>query len=275
MNETGNQKIKFVIKVTVAHFFSYFICGLIFSKLFDYQTLFKLDNVQYFMKDALGTSSLIGPFIQILRGIIIGCILLILKDNILKMKNSWLYLWIIFAGLGILCTPGASPASIEGIIYSQLPLEFHLKTAPELFIKTLLFSLWVTGDFKFKIPEKIKIPVIVTAISGVGFSIGGIILALVLKADVMASASDPFAFVVMFLSLVIVFFMTKFYINHTEKYISVIYYILCYVSLAGLPTAYNYLTNSLLKSPLSLIFSGLPVIAIGIYLFFTKKYKEI
>lgn len=269
-----NEKVKFVIKATVAHFVSYLICGLIFSKLFNYEVLFKLDNVQYFMRDAYGNSSLIGPFVQILRGAIIGCILLILKDNVLKMKNSWLYLWIIFAGLGILCTPGAAPASIEGIVYSQLPLEFHLKTAPELIVQTLLFSLWVTGDFKFKISEKIKIPVIVTAISGVGFSIGGIILALVLNVDVMASASDPFAFIVMFIALLIVFFMTKLYVNCRKRWLAFIYYAVCYISLAGLPTGYNYLTNSLLKSPLSLIFSGLPVIVIGIYLSFKKKYDK-
>lgn len=269
-----NEKIKFIIKVTIAHFVSYLICGLIFSNIFNYEVLFQLDNVRYFMRDAYGTSSLIGPFVQILRGAIIGCILLILKDNVLKKKNSWLYLWIIFAGLGIICTPGAAPASIEGIVYSQLPLEFHLKTAPELIIQTLLFSLWVTGDFKFKISEKVKSPIIVTAISGVGFSISGIILALVLGVDVIASASDPFAFIVMFIALVVVFFMTKLYMNNRKKWMSVIYYIICYLSLAGLPTAYNYLTNSLLKSPLSLIFSGLPVIVIGIYLFFTKKLQK-
>lgn len=268
------ENIKFIVKVTVAQFASYLICGLIFSKLFNYEELFRLGNVQYFMKDAYGISSLIGPFAQIIRGIILGCILLILKDNVLKKKNAWLYLWIIFAGLGVVCTPGAAPSSIEGIIYSQLPLEFHLKLAPELFVQTLLFSLWVTGDFKFKIAEKIRIPVITTVISGVGFSAGGIILALVLGVDVMASASDPFAFIVMFMALLIVFFMTRLYMNNEKGWMSVIYYIICYLSLAGLPTAYNYLTNSLLKSPLSLIFSGLPVIVIGIYLFLTKKSQK-
>lgn len=269
-----NEKIKFISKVTIAHFASYLICGLIFSNIFNYKVLFELDNVRYFMRDAYGASSLIGPFVQILRGAIIGCILLILKDNVLKKQNSWLYLWIIFAGLGVICTPGAAPASIEGIVYSQLPLEFHLKTAPELIIQTLLFSLWVTGDFKFKISETVKSPIIVTAISGVGFSIGGIILALVLGVDVITSASDPFAFIVMFIALAIVFFMTKIYMNNRKKWMAVTYYIICYLSLAGLPTAYNYLTNSLLKSPLSLIFSGLPVIVIGIYLFLQKNCNE-
>lgn len=265
------ENAKFVVKVMMAHFVSYLICGLLFANLFNYKELFELDNVKFFMRDAYGNSSLIGPFVQILRGAIIGCILLILKDNVLQKKHSWLYLWIIFAGLGIICTPAAAPVSIEGIVYSQLPLEFHLKTAPELLIQTLLFSVWVTGDFKFNIPKKYMHPIIVTVISGVGFSVGGIILALVLGVDVMASASDPFAFIVMFIALTIVFFMTKLYVTKKNGLITVIFYIICYLALAGLPTAYNYLTDSLLKSPLSLVFSGLPVVVIGMYLFLQKN----
>ncbi|MDE5797921.1 MAG: hypothetical protein K2H73_02675 [Treponemataceae bacterium] len=37
-------------------------------------------------------------------------------------------------------------------------------------------------------------------------------------------------------------------------------------------TAYNYLTGSSLRSPLSLVFSGLPVAAIGVY--FCAKNKR-
>lgn len=265
------ENAKFITKAIVAHFVSYLICGLIFANLFNYKELFELDNVKFFMRDAYGNSSLIGPFVQILRGAIIGCILLILKDNVLQKKHSWFYLWIIFAGLGIICTPAASPVSIEGIVYSQLPLEFHLKIAPELIVQTLLFSVWVTGDFKFNMPEKLKHPIIVTIVSGVGFSVSGIILALVLGVDVIASASDPFAFIVMFIALVIVFFMTKLYVSKKKGWMAVIYYAVCYLALAGLPTTYNYLTNSLLKSPLSLIFSGFPVVVIGIYLFFQRN----
>ncbi len=262
------EKIKFVIKVALLHTVSYFICGLIFSKLFNYEILFKLQNVQYFMRDAYGISSLFGPFVQIIRGAVIGCVFLMLKDNLLKRKNAWLYVWLLFVGLGIICTPAASPASIEGLVYSQLPLEFHLKILPELLVQTLLFSLWITSDFKFNIPDKIKQPVVVTIISAVGFSIGGIILSLVLGIDVMSGASDPFAYFIMLIALIIVFLMTRFCLKN-----KVIYYVFCYFALAGLPTIYNYATNSVLKSPLSLVFSGLPVIVIAIYLTYINKQQ--
>ena len=39
-------KLKFIAKVTVAHFVTYFICGMLFSRLFDYETLFELGNAK-------------------------------------------------------------------------------------------------------------------------------------------------------------------------------------------------------------------------------------
>ena len=120
-------KMKFISKVTVAHFVTYFICGVLFSKLFNYETLFKLGNAKYFMRDFYGVSSLLGPFVQIIRGLLIGCILLILKDNLLKENRAGLKLWLVFAGLGIICAPSAAPVSIEGIVYegSTRPMTFH------------------------------------------------------------------------------------------------------------------------------------------------------
>ena len=254
------ENIKFALKVTAAHVATYLVCGLIFARLFDYETLFAMGDVRCFMRDAYGTSSVIGPFVQVLRGAIIGCILLILKDTMLNKKLGWLYLWILFARLGIVCTPAAAPVSIEGIVYSRLPLEFHLKTAPELFVQTLLFSLLVARNFRLDLPEKIAVPVIVTAVSAVGFSVGGIILALVLKADIMAGVGDPGAFAVMFAALAVVFGVTVAYASPKKCLPAPVYYVVCYLSLAVAPMAYNYLTGSPLRSPLSLVFSGLPVV---------------
>lgn len=260
-------KMKFIGKVTVAHFVTYLICGMLFSTLFNYETLFQLGNAKYFMRDFYGVSSLLGPFVQIIRGLLIGGILLILKDNLLKENRAWLKLWLVFAGLGIICTPSAAPVSIEGIVYTQLPLEFHLKGAPEILVQTLLFSLWVTHDFKWKVSEHVRIAAIVTAVSGVGFSLGGVLLALVLKIGIMESASDPFAFLVMLVAMIIVFLATAWYLQRRkDKRFATAYYLVCYFAIAVLPTIYNYLADSVLKSPLSLVLSGWPVIVIGAYL---------
>lgn len=267
--KSQRENIKFITKVMAIHFVTYILCGLIFAKLFNYDELFNLGNAQYFMRDAYGKSSLVGPFVQIIRGLLLGGILFLLKDNFMTKKNSWLYLWIIIAGIGIVCTPGPAPVSIEGLVYSQLPLEFHLKTAPELFTQTLLFSILVTNKRKINIAEKYKLSVVITAIAGVGFSLSGIVLALVIGADVMESATDPFAFIVMAISLAIVFLTTNLLCKKKIGYI--FYCLIDYTALAVLPTIYNYLSDSLLKSPLSLIISGLPLAVIIIYLHCYRK----
>jgi hypothetical protein len=264
-------KLKFIAKVTVAHFVTYFICGMLFSRLFDYETLFELGNAKYFMRDFYGVSSLLGPFVQIIRGMLIGCILLVLKDTLLKEKGAGLKLWLVFAGLGIICAPSAAPVSIEGVVYTQLPLEFHLRGAPEILVQTLLFSLWAAHDFKpkskWKVSGQIKIAAIVTAVSGVGFSLGGVLLVLVLKIDITEGTSDPFAFLVMLAAMIIVFLTTAWYLRRgKERRFTIVYYLVCYFAIAILPAAYNYLSDSALKSPLSLVLSGWPVIVIGAYL---------
>lgn len=189
---------------------------------------------------------------------------MLLKDNLFKEERAWLKLWIVFAGLGIICTPGPAPASIEGIVYSQLPLEFHIKGAPEILVQTLLFSVWVTSDMKWKVSEQVKAAVIVTAASGVGFSLGGALLTLVLKIGIMEGASDPLAFLVMAIAMLIVFFATVWYLRREKsKRFTAVYYLVCYFAVAALPTIYNYMTDSALKSPLSLVLNGLPVIVTG------------
>lgn len=258
------ENIKFVMKAAAAHFVTYLVCGMFFSALFHYETLFALGNAKYFMRDFNSTSTLVGPFVQVVRGTLIGCILLILKDNLLKEERAWLKLWIVFAGLGIICTPGPAPVSIEGIVYSQLPLEVHLKGAPEIFVQTLLFSVWVTGDFKWKISERMRAAVIVTAVSGAGFSLGGVLLTLVLKIGIMEGAGDPFAYLIMLIAMGIVFLATLWYLQRgKDKRFTVVYYLVCYLAIAVLPTIYNYLTDSVLQSPLSLVLNGLSVIVVG------------
>lgn len=237
------------MKAALLHVITYLICGLVFS------SLLSMGNVKYFMRDTSSTSSLIGPLVQIFRGILTGGILYLIKDSIFEKKAAFLRLWTIVAGLGIICTYAPAPFSIEGFVYSQMPLEFQLKIAPELLVQTLLFSFLMTKNFQFKISEKYRQLIIILMIAGVGFSISGILLALTIGADFMESATDLGAYLVMLAALLIIFFITRLYLKKKSRTMDVLYYPFCYIVLAGLPTLYNYLSDSPLKSPLSLVFS--------------------
>lgn len=263
---------RFIINAMVNHTITYIICGIVFSKLFNYNELFVVGNVKYFMREYWGLSSLIGVLLQLVRGLILGFILLIFKDSFMEKPKGWLRLWGIIAGIGIICTPAAAPFSIEGLIYSKLPLEFHLKIAPELLVQTLLFSILMTNkNLKIKVLDKNKPLFITMLIAAIGFSISGVILAFILRADITASSSDIGAFIIMFIALILIFFMTKWYMGKRDIISGIIYYIACYLCLACLPTIYNYISGSALKSPLSLFVSGLPVVAMLVYQRIAKR----
>lgn len=82
-----------------------------------------------------------GPFVQPIRGLIIGLVLIPFRSFLAEAKYGWLYLWLIFVGIGILSTPAGAPCSIEGMVYTKLPLWFHFFGLPEILGQTLVFSV--------------------------------------------------------------------------------------------------------------------------------------
>ncbi|MDA3730896.1 hypothetical protein PBV87_05200 [Niameybacter massiliensis] len=271
------QNLKFIGKVTAIHVITYILCGMFFSTIFNYEGLFELGNAKYFMRPAYGIGAVIGPLVQIVRGALFGCVLLLVKDSFIGKKYGALKLWAVLAIVGIINTPGPAPCSIEGIIYTQLPLEFHLKGAPEILIQTLLFSYFVTRTQKATkksfVSDKYKTACLAMMITGIGFSLSGIVLALILKVDIMAGMEDKMAFGVMGIAMIIAFVATQWYVQNQNTFNKVIHLIICYSVLAILPTVYNYIVDSPFKSSLALVIGVIPTMIIGIVVY--KRNKEV
>ncbi len=90
---------------------------------------------------------------QIIRGMLYGIVLLLIRDSFLNKKLAWLRLWAIVTILCLFNTSSPAPGSIEGFIYltpSNEPLIFRLGGMLEILMQTLLFSVMIT----FKIPRK-------------------------------------------------------------------------------------------------------------------------
>lgn len=265
------EKSKFITRIMMIHIFTYLICGVIFSALFHYDTLFQQGNVKDFMWPVGSSSSLIGPAFQIVRGLLFGVILLFLK-SVMQQKGGWFKLWIIIAGIGIINTPGPAPCSIEGLIYTQLPLEFHLKAAPEILAQTLLFSyLAVNLDkLNFLGLKKYKLPFISAAAASVMFSLSGVALALILNLNLMAGMSDIGAFVVMFIAAVSVFLVSMWYQSTAYRFKHIVFLFCCYMVLAVIPTFYNFMAGSIFASLLTLGINALPTLIL-----FIMNYKAL
>ena len=263
------NNIKFIARVTFIHVITYILCGVFFSVIFDYSALFTTGNISYYMKPVEGFSVAIGPLVQVGRGLLFGIALLLIKDSFIEKKYGWLKLWFITFILGIINTPAPSPLSIEGLVYTKLPLYFHLQIAPEILLQTLLFSYFVAKPHESKFAKELydeyKEYLIPPVLAAVMFSLSGIVLALILNVDIMAGTKDTGAFIVMLISVLMVFLINVWYFYSEDKFKSFIVFVGYYLVVAVLPTIYNYISNSPFKSLLTLQINLIPVIILTAY----------
>jgi hypothetical protein len=202
MSAKNNWKgfLMFAIRVMIVHTITYFIFGIIMSNVFDYGEIFKREIIRDYMLPIDEHNVLAGPFLQPLRGLIFAIGLWPFRDILIDKKRGWLYLWGLIVTMGILSTPAAAPSSIEGILYSKLPMWYHLMGLPEILLQTLVFSIWLVWWERqaVKGPEtaaKKKNPLVTEIVKAVmtacfayiGYAVGGLLLAV--RANVTAAAT--------------------------------------------------------------------------------------
>ena len=130
----------FTLRVIAVHVLTYFVFGLVMSNLLGYEELFQQEIIRDFMLP-LGENAVLGVVMQPVRGLLFALALWPIWDVFREKKLGWLYLWGIFLVFGILSTTAAAPCSIEGALYSKLPLWYHLLGLPEISLQTLTFSV--------------------------------------------------------------------------------------------------------------------------------------
>jgi hypothetical protein len=129
-----------ILKTVVVHTVTYFLLGIIFFTLLDYSTLYAGPVVGQFFRPTSDRLVMTGPLFQPIRGLILGAVLFLLRGPLFHRRYGWLSLWATLVVIGILSPYGAAPGSLEGVIYTTVPLSFHLKSLPEVLLQTLSFS---------------------------------------------------------------------------------------------------------------------------------------
>ena len=140
-----NEKFKFFTKVTLAHFITYMVCGMIAFNLFSYGDFVELIGFRP-MEEITLTMIVFG---QIARGILFGIVIWWIKDSIIGKKLGWLKLWGVLIILGIFNTYGPNMGSIEGFIYLDPSNSYDVPVSGllslfEITVQPLLFSIIVT-----------------------------------------------------------------------------------------------------------------------------------
>ena len=207
--EKSKKTISFVLYVTFAHCITYFICGVIFSQLMGYSEWWKQPVVCDYFRTFDGAASATGPFIQIIRGLLYGLILIPWIDFI-KQKSGWLKLWLLFVGIGIIGAPAAAPSSIEGVVYSKLPLAFHFVGLPEICSQTLLFSVLVyrhlnSAEEKSEKSKNLLRAFYAAIIVFMGYAVISIIFAVVQNVPIESGSADIRVLAQFFLPVIFAF----------------------------------------------------------------------
>lgn len=150
MKQTSFSSI--ATKTALVHTVTYFLVGLLSYVSLDYASKYADPVVSQLMRQTNDPLVAAGPALQLLRGFLFGIVFYILRDLIFPQKRGWLTLWLVLVFLGILLPFAAAPSSIEGMLYTVLPIWFHIANFPEILIQSGLLA-WLT-HYWVNHPEK-------------------------------------------------------------------------------------------------------------------------
>ena len=146
MQSTTNFKsiLSWIARITLLHFVTYFAFGAIFFNVLDYGTLYADPDVAIFMRSTTDPLVMAGPLFQFIRGPIIALALYPFRKVFMNTKRGWASLWGLLLALMVIAPAGAAPGTIEGLIYTKIPIWFHVISLPEVILQTLTCLLYTS-----------------------------------------------------------------------------------------------------------------------------------
>lgn len=142
MKDNQITVLSLTLKSIVAHTLTYFLVGLVASIVFNYSADFARPELRSYMRQLGDPIIALGPALQPLRGILFALAFYPLREVLFKRQNGWLIMWWLLVALGILSTFGPAPSSVEGAIYTTLPIldQFFSGGMLEILSQSFLFS---------------------------------------------------------------------------------------------------------------------------------------
>jgi len=128
------------IKTTLVHTVTYFLIGLVSFLFLDYSARYADPAVAVAFRQTDHPLVTAGPLFQVLRGFLFGIAFFTLRNVIFPKQRGWLTLWLVLLIIGVLSPFSSAPGSIEGVVYSTLPIWFHIMSLPELIIQSFLLA---------------------------------------------------------------------------------------------------------------------------------------
>lgn len=146
--------LSFLAKVTTVHVVTYYIAGMISFRLILYHYMPGTGDraLPSYYKDLNDFAPWVIPA-QIARGILLGIALYPFRARFLELGyKGGLAIAGLYLLIGQFACPGTSPGSIEGFVYTRLPLDFQYAVIPEIVGQGLAlgYLVYVWERFTFR-----------------------------------------------------------------------------------------------------------------------------
>ncbi|MCD8173079.1 MAG: hypothetical protein LUD76_06415, partial [Alistipes sp.] len=139
----------FLWVISSAHFMAYFIAGILAANIFDYENLFLNEELSLLMRPVSSPIVFLGPVLQLIRGLLLGLILLPIYKVIVEEKYGIYKLGVLILGLCLISTIGPTSGSFDGFIYTTIPVTNQIVGYFEAIIYAVLFCLFIRIPFKY------------------------------------------------------------------------------------------------------------------------------
>lgn len=144
------------MKTIVVHTVTYFIAGILAYAINDYKTMYAQPPLSYIMRPTTDPIVMAGALFQPIRGVLFALAFYPLRGILFDRPRGWLTLWWLLLALGVLSTFGPAFGSVEGLIYTTLPIRAQLLGLWEVVLQSFLFSFilfhWVNHPQKRWLP---------------------------------------------------------------------------------------------------------------------------
>ncbi|MGA2183640.1 MAG: hypothetical protein ABSH47_11475 [Bryobacteraceae bacterium] len=141
-----------LVRTAVAHTITYVVMGVLAAFTLDYARAFADPTVRLLMRQTSDPLVMAGPLFQPIRGVLFGIVLYLLREAFFNRRRGYLVLWVTLMIVGVAGTFGPAPGSLEGMIYTILPIGFQLRGLPEVLLQTFFLS-WLVC-YWVRHPEK-------------------------------------------------------------------------------------------------------------------------
>lgn len=138
------------VKTVVCHTLTYLLMGVLAAHFLNYAAL--MARSESGMRPLTDPRVMAGPLFQPIRGLIFALVFYPLRACLFGRKNGWLLMGWMLVALGIISTFGPAPGSLEGMIYTPMPvlsqLRGWLEVVPQALLLSALLCYWINHPGK-------------------------------------------------------------------------------------------------------------------------------